>query len=335
MFFNAPLLFSRWLLRTFAVAMTTLTLTPDTLLAPAYAATIGFFDGVHLGHCHLIEQLRTHAARRGMRTMVITFDRHPLQVLHGGTPHQLLLSSFQEKEALLRLTGIDTLVVLPFSQQMASLPARDFMQQVLSLQLGVKLLLTGYDNHFGRRDPQREEGFSDYVSYGREVGIEVVCGEPLTVDGHVVSSSFVRQQLLDGHVEQAASCLGRPYSIDGIVEHGEQQGRLMGYPTANLRLSVADRIVPAVGVYAVRATVDDNDHTPLTGMTNIGTRPTFGGDHAQTIETHLFDYSADLYGHRLRLSFVARLRSEQTFSSAAALARQMGLDAAEARRILK
>lgn len=296
------------------------------------AATIGFFDGVHRGHQYLMEQLRRLAAERSLLPMVITFDRHPRQVLHGGW-QPCLLSTLEEKEALLRQTGIGRLVVLPFDEELAALSARDFMRKVLREQLGVRLLLTGYDNHFGHREKGCAEGFPDYVGYGQELGLEVVCGQPLVVDGTSVSSSLVRQTLGEGRVEEAARLLGRPYALSGTVEHGEQQGRRMGFPTANLHVATPEKLIPAGGVYAVRVQLE-NDSRSWPAMTNIGQRPTFGEGHLQTIETHLLGFSGDLYGRRITLSFVRRLRDEQHFSSPEALARQMAIDAEQCKNIL-
>ncbi|MBR1415877.1 MAG: riboflavin biosynthesis protein RibF [Prevotella sp.] len=296
------------------------------------AATIGFFDGVHRGHQYLVEQLRRLAAERNLLSTVITFDCHPRQVLHADWQPQLL-STLAEKQALLRQTGIDRLEVLHFDEEMAALSARDFMRLVLREQLGVGLLLTGYDNHFGHREQGCTEGFGHYVGYGRELGMEVVCGQPLVLEGVSVSSSLVRSRLLEGRVEEAARFLDRPYEISGLVEHGEQQGRRMGFPTANLHVATLEKLIPAGGVYAVRVRLDD-DSRCWPGMTNIGLRPTFGEGHRQTIETHLFGFTGDLYGRCITLSFVRRLRDEQHFSSPEALARQMAIDAEQCKIIL-
>ena len=336
--------------------MKTVYLTKDSRLTGDYAATIGFFDGVHRGHQYVVQQLLEQAALRGLQSMVVTFDRHPRQVVQ--TDWQpLLLSTLEEKERLLAQTGIDVLVILPFDEQLATLSAHDFMQQVLKEQLGVSMLLTGYDNHFGHREQGKTEGFDDYVAYGRELGIDVVCGFGLqlkdfrlqtiderlktsdyrlqnTDDGGYVSSSLVRRLLSEGRVEEAACCLGRPYEICGIVAHGEQMGRKIGFPTANITIS-SNRMIPKRGVYAVRVllTSDPSTLTSYQGMTNIGLRPTFDGHH-QTIETNIFDFNGDLYGQSLTIQFMARLRDEQSFENAEALALQMQNDEQQARKIL-
>ena len=179
---------------------------PDqTLNDDTYVATIGFFDGVHQGHQFLMAQLRKEAAERGMRSMAITFESHPRQVVQGGWKPELL-TDLHEKLRLLKTTGIDTVVVLRFNRQMAAFSARDFMQLMYE-RMGVRVLLTGYDNRFGH---DRAEGFEDYQCYGRELGIEVLCGDALAMGKQNVSSSRVRQLLKEGNVEEANYCLGRP-----------------------------------------------------------------------------------------------------------------------------
>lgn len=302
------------------------------------AATIGFFDGVHRGHRDVISQLQQLAAQRGLQTTVITFARHPRQVVQPGWRPQLL-TTHSEKLQLLAVTGVDSIVVLDFDEAMARMTAQQFMTDILARDLGVRLLLTGYDNHFGRRTADSHEGFDDYVAYGYSVGIDVFYGFPLktTLDGRqcCVSSSLIRQKIAEGQVEQAAECLGRRYSVSGRVVHGYQQGRRMGFPTANIVLDDngdgALRLVPANGVYAVTATIDD-DTAARPAMTNIGTRPTFDG-HQRTIETNILDFNGELYGHRLTISFIRRLRDEMTFPSPDDLKKQMEQDAAQVIKI--
>ena len=263
--------------------------------------------------------------------MVITFDRHPRQVVQPNW-HPLLLSTLEEKEQLLAQTGIDMLVVLPFDEQMAALSAFAFMHQVLKAQLGVDLLLTGYDNHFGHRENGIAEGFDDYVRYGQELGIEVESLPPAPSKGRgrKISSSYIRQLLGEGNVREASQCLGRYYELQGVVEHDEQQGRKMGFPTANLALQRTDCVVPRHGLYAVQVKTGGR---VWKGMTNIGMRPTFNG-HRQTIETHVLDFSGDLYGQPFHIAFVERLRDEQRFDSPDELARQMAIDAERCRRVM-
>lgn len=290
-----------------------------------YAATIGFFDGVHQGHQFLMERLKREAAERGMQSMAITFERHPRQIVQGEWKPELL-TELHEKLKLLKATGIDTVVVLRFNRQMAALSAREFMQLMYD-RLGVRMLLTGYDNRFGR---DRTEGFEDYQCYGRELGMEVLCADALAVGQQNVSSSRIRHLLKEGKVEQAAHCLGRPYSLSGQVVHGEQIGRTIGFPTANLQPD-DNLLIPMDGVYAVMVDIDDEIRKQ--GITNIGTRPTFNGTN-RTLETNLLESIGNIYGHRLNIHFIARLRSEQQFPSAEALALQIQKDKEQAEQIL-
>ena len=297
---------------------------PDQALNDgAYAATIGFFDGVHQGHQFLIRQLKEEAARKGLRTMAVTFERHPRQVVQGEWKPELL-TPLHKKLKLLKSTGIDTVVVLRFNRQMAGLTAFEFMKEVLSKALHVKLLLTGYDNRFGH---DRTEGFEDYLRYGKMLNIDVLAGQPLNINGQAVCSSLIRQLLHDGRITEANNFLGRPYTIQGTVVHGEQIGRHLGFPTANLQADEQLQLIPKNGVYAVRCW----DAHP--GIMNIGMRPTFDGQK-KTLEIHLFNFNDDIYGEALSVTFVERLRDEQHFANAEALRQQMEKDANIAKLLL-
>jgi riboflavin kinase/FMN adenylyltransferase len=318
--------------------MKTLYLPHLTESTPPCAATIGFFDGIHRGHQHLIATLKEKAQSSRLPTMVITFARHPRQVLQSDWQPQLL-STASEKESLLEQLDIDYLVVLQFDQKMAALSAREFMNQILCRQLHVQLLVIGYDNHFGNRSPisptngkSSNEGFDNYVEYGRELGIKVLEGHPLSIGNIRVSSSVVRRLLAEGDVKTATECLGRPYSLSGKVVQGEHVGTGIGFPTANLYPEDSYKQIPAAGSYAVTAQVAGRQEW-LHAMTNIGTRPTFGGQQ-QTLETHIFGFSGNLYGQLLTLQFHYRLRAEQRFDSIEALKAQLRLDAAQAEELL-
>lgn len=306
--------------------------------AHGYAATIGFFDGVHRGHRHVIECLR----QQSLPTMVITFERHPRQVVQPQW-QPLLLTTLQEKQALLARTGIDVLVVLRFDAAMARLTAGEFMLHVLKQQLYVSLLLTGYDNRFGHN---RTEGFADYVRYGQQMGIRVVAAAACEENGLRFSSSLIRRQISEGHIAEANACLGRCYTLNGTVAHGHQIGRTMGFPTANLVPDNPCKLLPPFGVYAVRVSLpplnsqlstrisQQESLSTYKAIMNIGMRPTFHG-HVPTLEVHVFDFDGDLYGRQLTVGFVARLRGEQAFDTKEALACQMRKDAVQARQILE
>ena len=302
---------------------------PPTGTPQRYAATIGFFDGVHRGHHFLLQQLLTLAGERALAPMVITFDRHPRQVVDPQWQPQLLTTT-DEKQSLLEAEGAGCVVVLPFDEQMAQLSARSFMQEVLARQLGVKVLLMGYDNRFGHRC---DETFDDYVAYGRDLGIDVVRACPLASQGQCFSSSMVRQLLAGGDVGGAAQALGRNYQLSGSVVHGHEIGRTLGFPTANIQPDNPLKMVPRPGVYAVTV-ASEPQLPPHPAVMNIGHRPTFSG-HRLTLEAHLLDYAGDLYEQRLTVSFVARIRDEQHFDSPESLIRQMQADARQARALFE
>lgn len=293
----------------------------------ASVATIGFFDGVHLGHQHLIHQVVEEAKERGMESMVVTFDRHPRQVLNPDF-HPQLLTSYEEKMVRLAKTGVDNCVVLRFTPEMASLSAADFMRHVLHGQLAVRRLVMGYDNRFGKGSA---EGFDDYVRHGATLGMEVVQGAPLSVDGIRVSSSAIRQMLLQGDVETATRCLGHQYTLVGRVVEGYQQGRRLGFPTANLLLEDVAKMLPAPGAYVARVRLEGSMETKR-AVTNIGMRPTFQG-HGMAIETHVINYDGDLYGKRMMVALTHRLREERKFESTGRLVAQLREDVRRANAI--
>ena len=316
---------------TFVLSMRIIDFNEQTELLEPCVATIGFFDGVHQGHRFLIDKVINTARQYGMASTAITFAVHPRQVLCPDW-HPQLLSTFGEKTALLKQTGIDQLIVLPFDTAIASLSARDFMTNVLQQQLHVRVLMIGYDNHFGHRATGSTEGFDNYVRYGRELGITVLSCSPFDSDAVRISSSQIRQFLCEGNIEMATRCLGYPYQLTGKVIRGEHIGTGLGFPTANLLRSCDDKLIPAPGVYAVRVCIGDSTKW-LPGMMNIGLRPTFNGNHL-TLETHIFHFNDNLYDQRISVSFVHRLRSEMKFDNSKALATQLAIDAQQAEELL-
>ena len=280
-----------------------------------YVATIGMFDGVHRGHQFVLQHVADEARQRGLQSMAITFDKSGPQML---TP-------LEQKRLLLTKTGIDRIAVLTFNEALKQMTAREFMEHELRDRLGVKVLLTGYDNRFGHN---RTEGFEDYVRYGQELGIEVL---QLPQEGEI-SSSIIRQLIVDGDIHKANELLGNPYTILGSVEHGEHIGTKLGYPTANLVLVDKCQLIPAAGVYAVKIRLENSVEWKH-GMMNIGMRPTFDGQH-QTLEVNVFRLKENLYGQQLQVAFIERLRGEQRFDSIEALKTQLRQDAIEAERIL-
>ena len=299
--------------------------------APDSVATIGVFDGVHLGHQLVIGKVLEQARQRGLVSTVITFDRSPREVLDPSFRPQLL-TTLEEKSDIIASLGVDQLVVLPFTREMASLSAWDFMQQVLSDQLHVKVLFTGYDNRFGH---DRTEGFDDYVRYGEQLGMQVLRGDVELMDGGslAVSSSEIRRLLADeGRVELMPRYLTRCYVLRGRVMPGEHIGHKIGYPTANLEPEDAGKLIPAAGVYAVWAMLE-GEQSPRPAMMNIGMRPTFDGHH-QTLEVNILGFDGDLYGQMVEVAFVERLRDERKFDSPEALAAQLEQDRDRVNEIL-
>lgn len=297
----------------------------------ACVATVGMFDGVHRGHQHVIRQVVEKAREAGVSSTVITFDKVPRQVLDPSFRPQLL-TTLEEKESIIKQLGVDVLAILPFTRETASLSAQAFMQQVLHERLRTEVLITGYDNRFGH---DRTEGFDDYVRYGRELGMQVLRGDvQLMDDGHrPVSSSVIRQLLAEeGRVDLMPHYLTRFYQLRGRVTPGEHIGHQLGYPTANLEPDEADKLIPASGVYAVWTTLE-GEQQPRAAMMNIGNRPTFHG-RRQTLEVNILDFTGDLYGQTMTVSFVERLRAERRFDSPEALAAQLEADKKQVKEIL-
>mgnify|MGYP000064337168 FL=1 len=292
-----------------------------------YCATIGFFDGVHRGHQFMIDSLTTMAHAQGRQSLVITFDRHPRQVVHADYVPQLITTT-DEKLQLLHATAADRIEVLHFDAQMAQLSAYEFMRQVLHEKYGVAMLLTGYDNRFGHN---RAEGFADYVRYGEEMGMKVLQNTPIDIDGLRVSSSLIRRLIVEGNITEASNCMGHPYSITGSVAHGFQEGRRIGFPTANIVPESAEKLVPGNGVYATRVSVEGGEWMPA--MLNIGTNPTFQRQQT-TIEAHIIGFEGDIYGRKVRVEFGRKLRDEQRFESVEALQKQLDADKKEVLMVL-
>lgn len=282
------------------------------------AATVGFFDGVHAGHRSLIAQLREAAAERGLASAVFTFPVHPRRVLQADYRPQLL-DTFEEKLARIGETGVDYCAVLDFTPALARLTAREFIER-LAAEWGVSTLVVGYDHRFGR---DRAEGFEAYVAHGRTVGMEVVRGVPyLLEDGTAVSSSRIRALLTECRVEEAARMLTVPYRLRGHVVGGQQIGRTMGFPTANLFVDEPLKVLPGDGVYAVRAWLRGMAYR---GMLSIGNRPTIG-DRPTAVEVHLLGFSGDVYGETIEVEFIRHLRNNRRFDSLDALREQLERD---------
>jgi len=293
---------------------------PERSIGDAVVA-IGSFDGVHLGHQHVLDRVKQIAAERQARSVVITFEPHPRCVLEpAGCPKSL--TTIEERLGLLDTLAIDDGIVLKFTPQVAQLSAEEFVA-ALNASMSLQAVVCGPDFGFGHR----RQGNPAWL---REHGVAVEVVEPFLLDGVELHSSAIRRLLGEGDIPAANRLLGRPFVLRGTVEHGAEVGRGLGFPTANLAVQL-NKLVPAQGIYAVRV---ESPHGRHLGALNIGYRPTFGGDRL-TIEVFLLDFDGDLYGSQLEVSFVARLRDEKKFADAGELAEAIASDVTETRRLLE
>ena len=293
---------------------------PDLPLEPC-VATIGFFDGVHLGHRFLIEQVKELAKDQGLRSAFITFPVHPRQVMKSDYRPELLTTP-EEKIELLKAQGVDYCIMLDFTVELSQLSALSFMKDILQQRYNVSTLIIGYDHRFGHN---RSEGFEDYVRYGQQIGMNVYRAQACMIDDLNISSSLVRTHLLEGKIDLSTRYLGYNYSIEGVVVGGYRVGRTIGFPTANLDLRESNKLIPSDGVYAVRVEVKGCLYA---GMLNIGYRPTLDNGSKKSIEVHILRFDEDIYDEKIRLYFVSRIRSEMKFSGLDELIAQLKRDAA-------
>ncbi len=289
-------------------------------------ATLGNFDGVHLGHQYVLGELAEKADEMRLPAVVITFEPQPQEFF---TPEQCpgRLTRFREKVRALRRLAVDRLFVLPFTQKLAQMNAEDFIQQVLVDGLGVRYLVVGDDVHFGKG---RKGDFAMLQQVGKERGFQVVSMRTFLLDGERISSTRVRKALIAGDLNEAEKLLGRPYRMCGRVAHGYKRGRQIGFPTANIHLH--RKVSPIQGVFAVEMFGVEGE--PVAGVANVGTRPTVNGTRT-VLEVHLFDFSTDIYGSQVSVDFLEKIRNEQKFESFDALREQILQDADQAREYFR
>lgn len=308
--------------------MTEVSRSLDAVPAGPSVATIGFFDGVHLGHQAIIGRAIDGARRRGLRSVAVTFDRHPMEVVRPGSQPSLLMTPDRRVRTLLG-TGVDHVVVLPFTEELSQLPPEGFVDRVLVETLAADEVVVGGNFRFGHEAAGDTDTLRDL---GQRWGFDAVAVDLMELDGVPISSTEIRDRIGDGDVGWARRALGRPYALDGTVVRGDGRGRQIGVPTANVEVPERMRF-PAHGIYAGYVRLEP-DGDPLPAATNVGTRPTFGGE-AVTVEAHLLDFDGDLYGMHVSVSFTHRLRDEERFDSVDELVAAMRADIERAAYLLR
>lgn len=289
------------------------------------AVALGNFDGVHVGHREILRRTKADAASRGAPSVLFTFEPHPAVVLRHGTPPKRI-TTLEEKIEIVDSLGIDYMVVEPFTIDFAALSAEAFVKEILFGRLGVGAVFVGRNFGFGKGRAGKAESLE---AFGQQLGFATTIVEAVLLDGEPASSTRVRKAVEAGDMALATRLLTRPYRLRGAVVHGAARGAGLGFPTANL---APDKdLLPANGVYACTASIDRV--RPVSAVTNVGVKPTFGGE-ALTVEAFLLDFHGDVYGHGIELAFVERLREERKFASVDALKEQIAKDVARAKEIL-
>ncbi len=297
------------------------TLPRETSSLPPLAATIGVFDGVHLGHRSLLNTLKKHAYQKDLYSAVITFATLPIEVLEPEVKCGIL-TTLPEKLYLLQQSSIDYVIVIPFNSEVAHITAEVFLQDILQKVFNVHTLFIGYDHRFGYN---RNASFEDYLRFGQTIGMEIRQASPLHnhPSGHTPSSTRIRTLIQEGRTDKANSLLGYNYLLSGTVEGGFKIGRTIGYPTANIRLSTPRKLLPPAGVYAVR-TLLDKEWYP--SMMYFGNRPTLQVDLPPSLEVNLLDFQGDLYGSEVMIELCSFVRGEMKFDNIEILKKQIAQD---------
>ena len=280
--------------------------------------TIGTFDGVHLGHQQILEQLINTSQQSKLKSVLLTFFPHPRMVLQPDISMRLI-QTIEEREKALRKTGLDYLLIHPFSEKFSRLSADDYVKQILVKKLNVRKVVVGYDHRFGRN---RTASLEDMYNYGDIYDFEVIEIDAKKIKSTAVSSTKIRKAIDQGDIELANSYLGDPFTLEGVVVHGDKRGRQLSYPTANIELQSKHKIIPKQGVYLIQS---DIDNQVVYGMMNIDTKPTFDTTNP-SIEVHFFDWYDDLYDQTLQVKLLKWVREEQKFDSVEELQAQIHVD---------
>lgn len=284
-----------------------------------FVATLGFFDGVHIGHRYLINQVKAKAKQLNLPAAVITFPEHPRKVLQQDYQPKLLCG-YEEKLEQLETTGIDYCISMPFTVEISRFTAKEFMEKVLKDKINVHTFVVGHNHRFGHN---RKEGFAEYVEYGKELGINVIQASELRFEDHHVSSSLIRRLLSEGKIIIANKLLSYNYKFSGKIIEGYKVGRTIGFPTANIQAWEKYKVIPALGVYAVFVRIENEIYK---GMLYIGTRPTLQNTNEISMEVNIFDFTGDLYNRSLTVEFIDFIRPDMKFDNIKLLVAQIQHD---------
>jgi riboflavin kinase / FMN adenylyltransferase len=289
--------------------------------------TLGTFDGIHLGHREIIESVVKKAADSNSRSFLITFDPHPRKVISKDDKIKLLCT-IEEKVEIIKSLKMDNIFLVNFTKEFSQQSPEEFIQKYIIDGIGVKEIVIGYDHHFGKGRGGNVETLKEI---GAEKGFEVTSVSEFKLDGETVSSSKIRNAILAGNCQKAANMLGRLYSFSGKVVHGDNRGKDLGFPTANLEINDEDKLLPALGIYAVECIIENKKYY---GLLSLGTRPTFYSQGRVIPEIYLFDFNQNIYDKNITVNLVEKIRDEQKFSSVDELIEQMNLDKKVGQEIL-
>jgi riboflavin kinase/FMN adenylyltransferase len=290
--------------------------------------TVGTFDGVHEGHRALMDTLVRQAKERDARSVVVTFDPHPRSIIHSKSDGIKLLTTLRERSEILETIGVDELVVIPFTRDFSLLSSEDFVESVIYEEIGISEFVIGYDHHFGK---DRSGTIDTLKKLSPRLGFDVSVVSKKEMGETTVSSTVIRREIIEnGDMNRSAELLGRPYMLNALVIHGDERGRTIGFPTANLQPEHPDKALPKNGIYAVKIRVDD---TWFNGMMNIGVRPTFDGQR-KSLEVNIFDFNEMIYGKTVQIRFYDRIREEVKFNGLEGLKDQLMLDKEAVQQIL-
>jgi riboflavin kinase/FMN adenylyltransferase len=288
--------------------------------------TVGSFDGMHLAHQEIIKEVVQRAERRKGRSVLVTFEPHPREIV-GNQKGVPILTTLAEKQEVAKALGLDVFYVIAFDYEFSRLTAREFYTKYLVNGIGLSEIVEGYDHHFGR---DREGSIQEMLSLGKEFSYSSVAVKQFLINDQVVNSTVIRALLMDGNIERARDLLGRAYTLDGTVVEGDKRGRILGFPTANIQPLSAKKLIPKNGIYFVGVRIDGEWHS---GIASIGVRPTFGSNGKRILEVYVLNFERDIYGAELRIAYFKRLRDEIKFDNVDQLVRQMKLDKEESVRL--